>query len=188
MRHCCSGARGAVPWTTATSCRRSDWRSFARPPGNNLNDHPQLNARNVKKRIRITTRDISLSAVLDETPVAEALWSVLPISARVQTWGDEIYFSIPIEAPPHSASERDVVELGAVGFWPPGNALCLFYGRTPMSRGDEIRPASAVNVLGRMEGDPRALKRAVEGATITIAQEPIESPDTEAAAPVPGAR
>ncbi len=119
-----------------------------------------------------------MTAVLDETPVADAVWAALPFRARVQTWGDEIYFSIPVDAPSHPASAREVVELGTVGFWPPGNALCLFYGRTPMSRGDEIRPASAVNVLGRMEGDPRILKRAAEGAPITIEREPEEASAT----------
>lgn len=134
------------------------------------------------RRILISTGGVALTAVLDDTPVAEALWAALPIHAQVQTWGDEIYFPILIDAPEHAMSARDVVELGAVGYWPPGNALCLFYGRTPLSRGDEIRPASAVNVLGSMEGDPRVLKRARDGETITIV---ASAADHEAAVDVP---
>lgn len=126
------------------------------------------------RRLRIATGELTITAILDDSPVADALWAALPIQGRVQTWGDEIYFSIPIDAPPHPASARATVDLGAVGFWPPGNALCLFYGRTPMSRGDEIRPASPVNVLGRMEGDPTILRKAVDGRSIVIEAATLE--------------
>src|SRR4029453_18461089 len=83
---------------------------------------------------------------------AAAIAAALPIQARGQTWGDEIYFDIGLalaeEAP------REGVELGDLGYWPPGQAFCIFFGPTPMSRGDEIRPASAVNVIGHVVGDP----------------------------------
>jgi len=63
---------------------------------------------------------------------------------------------------------REVVELGDLGYWPPGQAFCIFFGPTPMSRGNEIRPASAVNVIGRVVGDPRSLKSVRSGARVTI--------------------
>ena len=63
---------------------------------------------------------------------------------------------------------REVVEYGDVGYWPPGQALCLFFGPTPASRGDEIRPASPVNVVGRMEGDPSVLKRVRSGSKVLV--------------------
>ena len=108
-------------------------------------------------------------ASLNESSTADALWSKLPITGRAQTWGDEIYFSIPVEAA-EAEDAQETVDKGAVAYWPPGNALCLFWGPTPMSRGDEIRPASAVNVLGQIEGDPEVLDRVPSGATITIEQ------------------
>ncbi len=118
------------------------------------------------RRIVIETAGVTVTAELNGTATADALWQALPLSARVQTWGDEIYFSIPVSADEEDAQET--VELGAVGYWPPGNALCLFFGRTPASRGDEIRPASAVNVLGMIEGDPTTLKAAPSGAPISV--------------------
>ena len=105
-------------------------------------------------------------AELNGSTTSDALWEALPLSARAQTWGDEIYFSIPVSADEDDAQET--VELGAVGYWPPGNALCLFFGPTPMSMGDEIRPASAVNVLGMINGDPKVLKSVPPGEEITV--------------------
>ncbi len=85
-----------------------------------------------------------------------------------QTWGDEIYFRTGLEAREDDA--REVVEFGDVGYWPPGQGLCLFFGPTPMSRGDEIRPASPVNVLGKIEGDAAVLKSVGPGAGVTVEQ------------------
>ena len=101
-------------------------------------------------RIRISSGEVSLTAALNDSPTANLIWEALPIIGRVQTWGDEIYFPIPVFAASDETAE-EVVEMGAVAYWPPGNALCLFWGPTPASRGDEIRPASAVNVCGMNE-------------------------------------
>ena len=120
-----------------------------------------------ERRIRITTEQVSATAVLHQTPTADAIWSALPIEARANTWGDEIYFSIPVKA----ALEKDaqeVVQLGDLGYWPPGTAFCIFFGPTPTSHGDEIRPASAVNVVGKVQGDPKVFKRVLDGAKIVI--------------------
>ncbi|MDA0677181.1 MAG: cyclophilin-like fold protein [Chloroflexi bacterium] len=120
-----------------------------------------------ERQVQISTVGVTVIATLNDSPTAEALWDSLPISARAQTWGDEIYFGIPVEAENDDFAE-ETVELGAVGYWPPGNALCLFFGPTPMSAPGEIRPASAVNVLGMMEGDPSILKSVPNGASITV--------------------
>ncbi len=120
-------------------------------------------------RIRIVTDATGpVEAVLnDESPdTAKAVWEALPIEARANTWGDEIYFGIPVKA--DTENPREVVGLGDLAYWPPGNAFCIFFGKTPASRGDEIRPASAVNVFGKVEGDPKAFKKVRSGDTIRI--------------------
>jgi len=118
------------------------------------------------KRIRITAGDVSAEAVLNESKTATAIWEALPITARANTWGDEIYFGIPVHLGEESAQE--IVEMGDLGYWPPGHAFCIFFGRTPMSRGNEIRPASPVNVFGKVEGDPRVFTRVRDGAEIVL--------------------
>ena len=118
-------------------------------------------------KIRITSGDVSLTASLNDSQTAELIWDALPIVGTVQTWGDEIYFPIPVSAS-NDETAAEVVDKGAVAYWPPGNALCLFWGPTPASRGDEIRPASAVNVCGMIEGDPTALGNAPYGGEIRI--------------------
>ena len=119
------------------------------------------------RRIRIRAGAVTVSATLNDSSTADAVWDALPIKGQVQTWGDEIYFSIPVEAG-EAADAQATVDKGAVAYWPPGSALCLFWGPTPMSRGDEIRPASPVNVLGVIEGDPTVLGQAPYGAEIVV--------------------
>ena len=117
--------------------------------------------------IRIRAGEVSVTAALNRSTTADALWDALPITGRVQTWGDEIYFSIPVDAP-EAPDAAATVDKGAVAYWPPGSALCLFWGPTPMSRGDEIRPASAVNVIGAIDGDPSVLAAVPSGAEIVV--------------------
>jgi len=97
-----------------------------------------------------------VSAELNNSDTALAIRDKLPIEADFSTWGDEIYFSIPVKM--GSENIRDVVELGELGYWPPGNAFCIFYGATPGSTEDEIRPASPVNPIGKIKGDPKVFK------------------------------
>jgi hypothetical protein len=118
------------------------------------------------RAIRITAGKASVAARLNESRTATAVWNALPIEARAETWGDEIYFDIGIDAA--SESPQEVVDLGDLGYWPPGHAFCIFFGPTPASRGSEIRPASAVNVVGRVEGDARVFKTVRSGARVTI--------------------
>lgn len=120
----------------------------------------------MNRRISIDAGGIQLTAALNDTPTATQLWDALPVEASANIWGDEIYFRIPVQADEDDAVE--VVDMGAVAYWPPGQALCLFFGRTPASVGDEIRPASAVNVLGAIEGDATALKAAPPGARVVV--------------------
>jgi len=117
-------------------------------------------------KIRITAGSVSAEAVLNESATARAICDALPLSIPAQTWGDEIYFSIPVkvalEAP------RETVEMGDLGYWPPGSAFCIFFGPTPASQGDEIRPASPVNVFGRVEGDPKVFKKVRSGTAVRL--------------------
>ena len=117
-------------------------------------------------RIRITAGDATVTAVLNDSQTAEAIWRALPIEARGNTWGDEIYFAIPVHLDEEDAQE--VVDMGDLGYWPPGHAFCIFFGRTPMSRGNEIRPASPVNVFGKVEGDATAFTRVSSGARVRL--------------------
>ena len=118
-------------------------------------------------RIAITAGDVTVYAELDDSPTAAAILAALPIEGRVSTWGDEIYFGIPVHLK-EADDAKEVVELGDLGYWAPGHAFCIFFGRTPMSIGNEIRPASAVNVFGRIVGDATKLKQVPNGAYIRI--------------------
>ena len=119
-----------------------------------------------ERRIRITAGPVKADAVLDESSTAQAVWDALPLAIAGETWGDEIYFGIPVKAKPERP--RETVELGDLAYWPPGSAFCIFFGPTPMSRGAEIRPASAVNVFGRVVGDPKVFKKVAPGTNIRI--------------------
>lgn len=118
------------------------------------------------QNICISAGTLRVSATLNDTDTARAIAESLPIRASVNTWGDEIYFGIPVDADLEDG--RETVELGDLGYWPPGRAFCIFFGRTPASRGDEIRPASAVTVIGRVEGDATVFKQVRSGDDITI--------------------
>jgi len=117
-------------------------------------------------KIKIKAGNIEVTAELNETRTAGAIWEALPIKGNANCWGDEIYFSIPVSLEEEDAQE--LVGMGDLGYWPSGTAFCLFFGPTPMSRGQEIRPASPVNVLGRIIGDPTVLKQVASGAEITV--------------------
>ncbi len=119
------------------------------------------------RRIRIRAGQVQAEADLATTPTADALWQALPIRGRANRWGDEIYFEIPVVCPVEPDA-REVVQSGAIAYWPPGAAFCIFFGPTPASRGAEIRAASPVNVLGRVRGDPAVFTRVRGGTTVTL--------------------
>ena len=118
-------------------------------------------------QIEITAGNISVFALLNDSPTAQAILKALPLEARASTWGDEIYFGISVHLD-EASDAQEVVELGDLGYWAPGHAFCIFFGRTPMSIGNEIRPASAVNVFGRVEGDATVLNQVPDGERIRI--------------------
>ncbi len=120
----------------------------------------------MKRKIKITVGKLELEAWLNETKTAAKVFEALPITSTVNTWGDEIYFTIPVDA--KSEDAKELVNLGDIGYWPPGKAMCIFFGKTPISRGDEIRPASPVNIIGEVEGDYKLLRKVKEGEEIII--------------------
>ena len=118
------------------------------------------------KRIKITAGDVIAYGELNDTVTAQKIWDALPIEARGNTWGDEIYFTIPVQAGEENA--QAVVDMGDLAYWPPGTAFCIFFGRTPASQGDDIRPASPVNVFGKIDGDPKVFKKVRSGASVVV--------------------
>jgi len=119
------------------------------------------------RKIRIKAGDVSATATLFDNPTADAIWDALPIEANANTWGDEIYFGIPVHLE-QADDACETVDMGHLGYWPTGNAFCIFFGPTPASRGNEIKSASAVNVFGQVDGDATVFKRVSGGSGISI--------------------
>ncbi len=120
--------------------------------------------------IQIYVGDATLQGELNESSTAALIWEALPIEGSGNRWGEEIYFAIPVTAELDDTA-RAVVERGDLGYWPQGHALCIFFGPTPASRGDEIRPASPVNIVGKIKGDLRVLKGVAEGTIVRLDKE-----------------
>lgn len=118
-------------------------------------------------RIRIVWPQGELVASLDDTPTARALLQALPAESSASTWGEEVYFSLPVKVR-LEADACEVVDPGTVCFWVQGSSLALPYGPTPVSRRSECRLVTKVNVLGRIEGDPRSLSSVGDGDTIRV--------------------
>jgi hypothetical protein len=118
------------------------------------------------RRIRISAGSVVGEATLDDSRTATSIWNALPIAVKTDTWGDEIYFDTGLTIA--AESPKAVVELGDLAYWPPGRAFCVFFGPTPSSRGDEIRPASAVNVFGRVVGDPTIFRKVRAGTVVRV--------------------
>ncbi len=127
------------------------------------------------QKIVIKTESNVFEGELDDSMTGKAIYGALPIRAKGQRWGGEIYFSIPVSCELEEDS-REVLEEGELGYWPPGTApstglrasFCIFFGPTPASGGDEIRAASAVNIVGRMKGDLSGLWDVPDGAEVCI--------------------
>ena len=118
-------------------------------------------------RIAIRIGMLSMEAELNETPTAQKIAAALPLRATFNTWGDEIYFAIPVDADLDD-SAQDVVELGDLGYWPPGKAWCIFFGQTPVSQSGKIMPASAVNVIGKVLGDATQFKTVMREREVIV--------------------
>ena len=118
------------------------------------------------RKINIRFDSIAVTAILNTSNTSNLIWKNLPISSSVNTWGDEIYFTIPVSD--EQRGSQEIVDLGDVGFWPPGNAFCLFFGQTPLSSEGNIKPASPVNVIGKLEGDINILKSIPSGEKVIV--------------------
>lgn len=120
-------------------------------------------------RIRFDFGTLTLDAELLDTATARAVAAALPISSSAMTWGEEVYFEIPVKV----AREKDaraVVTPGEVAYWPDGHCIALGFGRTPISQGDECRLASPCNIFGKLLGDVKALAKVKAGAKITVSK------------------
>lgn len=118
-------------------------------------------------KITIKIGNLRMEAELNDTPTAKKVAEALPIKTSFNTWGDEIYFSIPVTAG-LDESAQDVVEVGDLGYWPPGKAFCIFFGQTPASRPGKIMPASAVNMVGRVLGDATEFKKVMNEREVIL--------------------
>jgi len=120
------------------------------------------------KRINITAGDLMAQAELSESACASAVFDSLPIEGEVNTWGQEVYFSTPVDAD-LSRDARVDMEMGEVAYWPPGKAICIFFGATPASGSDgKPRAASSVNPIGRIVGDATAFRTLRDGQKIVL--------------------
>ena len=118
-------------------------------------------------RIRFDFGTLSLEAELFDTPTARAVAAALPLASSVLTWGEEVYFEVPVKI----AREKDaraVVTPGEVAYWPEGHCIALGFGRTPISQGDETRLASPCNVFAKALGDVKALAKVRAGTRVEV--------------------
>jgi hypothetical protein len=111
--------------------------------------------------------------VLYENATADAIWEGLPLTARGNRWGDEIYFEIPVRLS-QANDACEVMDAGELGYWPVGHAFCIFWGPTPVSQGDEPRAYSPVNPFGRLEGDPGVFDSVAGGEKVRVEREDNE--------------
>ncbi len=121
----------------------------------------------MEMKIRILISDLKVEAKLNDSKTAQLIWEALPIEAKANLWGEEIYFSIPVKTGLEKGA-KEVVSAGDLGYWPTGHAFCIFFGPTPASRGDEIRAASAVNLIGKVLSDPKVFRKAKDGERIVL--------------------
>ena len=119
------------------------------------------------RRIRITVGKVALTAELNDSETASAVWEALPIRGEASRWGEEIYFEIPVRVK-EAADARQDMEVGELAYWPVGAAFCIFFGRTPASRTEQPRAYSNVNPLGKISGDAKRFGSVRDGETVRI--------------------
>jgi hypothetical protein len=119
------------------------------------------------RRIRIIVGPIKLEAELRDTKTAEAVYSALPVEAPFNTWGEELYFKLG-GVRDHRETATTKVQIGDIAFWGPGGVVAIFFGRTPMSMGNDPVPADRVNVIGRITGDATKLRQVMDVGKVRI--------------------
>ncbi len=119
--------------------------------------------------IMIHAGSVSMTATLNDSETSQKLWDALPIEAAANTWGDEIYFGIPVQAKTEP-NARAEVPVGTLGYWEPGQAFCIFFGRTPVSVSDMPKAANPVNILGEVDGEPTDFRAVPDGTTVRLEQ------------------
>lgn len=117
--------------------------------------------------IKIISGNICINATLRDTPTARAIAAALPIQSRAQTWGEEVYFSVPVSADLEQDA-KDVIMAGELAFWTEGDCIAIGYGRTPISQGDEIRLAARTNIWADAIDDVKQLSAVHAGDEITV--------------------
>ena len=119
------------------------------------------------RKITIKAGTVELPVELLDTPTADAVYAALPIQSRASTWGEEVYFATPVSVY-REPDARDVVQPGEIAFWVEGDSIAIGFGRTPVSRGDEIRLAARTNIWGRALDDVKKLKTVKSGDTVSV--------------------
>lgn len=134
-------------------------------------DHPDVNLlmkpEIMTKKVKIIAGSVTMLAELNDTPTAQAIWDILPIHGSANIWGDEIYFGLPITLDKEENANAEV-DIGALAYWPPGSAFCIFWGPTPASSGPQPCAASPVNVFGHINGDATEFDKVRNGESIEI--------------------
>ena len=123
------------------------------------------------QRIKMTIGAVVIEAELLDTPTAAALWKALPFTSKAQIWGEEVNFSTPVSVA-REPDARDVVQPGELAFWIEGDSIAIGFGRTPISRGDEIRLANRTNIWGKALTDVKQLKKVKTGEPIKVERAP----------------
>ena len=121
-------------------------------------------------RVRFETAAGAFDGTLNEDEIAKALVQKLPIASTVNRWGEEIYFDVPVEMA--NTKPTRAVTVGDIGYWPEGPSLCIFFGKTPASKGNEPRPASDITIVGHTDAPLALLRSIAEGTPITARLEP----------------
>lgn len=123
------------------------------------------------KNIIVRIGELEVRGKLNGSQTAGEIWDALPIKSFTSLWGEEIYFQIPVTEKIEKDFASDTAEIGDLGYWPEGQCFCIFFGPTPVSKPGEIRPASTVNIIGKVEGDWKVLKTVKENQEVVIKED-----------------
>lgn len=121
----------------------------------------------MSREISIIAGGMTFKGILNNSNTADTVWQNLPIESKANTWGDEIYFGIGLSVGLEKGASATVKKF-EMGYWPPGQAFCIFFGQTPVSTATEIRAASEVNILGRIEASAEDLRKVSSGSAIRL--------------------